>query len=499
MKLTKSLPVIKERNCNASLVLDRRTQRRNVKEFPLAMRFTIDRKFFYHVVGSSYTEKQFSDICNATKSSSDNYREQRMWRETIVPKYKDLLSELNKGGMLTFEMVRLAVTTGNPNIQEKDNRSFMSIWEQVIHDLKTNDNGARFTTGQNYESALHSFRAIMGDDAIKGFDINVAEIQKWKDGMKNGVVGKNGKLIGKICDTTIGIYLRAFRVAWNESVRQGFLKDVPYPFSNKKEKKLVSIPASAKRRKCYLRVNQMTELYNLFISKEYPDYWPESYKASVHFSLGLFLVQYLCNGFNMVDAARLKYDDYYFQNEGKAFRFNRKKTENTSIDGAEVTIPIIQPLQHILDEIAAPPTRGGYVFPQILGGAEDEENRRKRTQQENKNVRDRMDKVCHDVLHWDKSIKPTNTWCRHSFGTNLHNAGVEIDYISEAMGHSNGDHAITHIYLDAYPLEKQMEYNSNLLDLEAKDSKRDRLTKELAELSESDLAQILSNLKKSNQ
>lgn len=67
------------------------------------------------------------------------------------------------------------------------------------------------------------------------------------------------------------------------------------------------------------------------------------------------------------------------------------------------------------------------------------------------------------------------------------------------MGHSNGDHAITHIYLDAYPLEKQMEYNSNLLNLEAKDSKRDRLTKELAELSESDLAQILNNLKKSNQ
>ena len=273
----------------------------------------------------------------------------RMWRETLVPKYKDLLAELNKGGMFTYEMVRLAVTTSNPHIQEDDNRSFISIWEQIIHDLKTNDNGARFTTGQNYESALHSFRAIMGDDAIKGFDINVAEIQKWKEGMKNGVMCKDGKIVRKIWDTTIGIYLRAFRVAWNESVRQGFLKDVPYPFSNKKEKKLVSIPASAKRRKCYLRVNQMTELYNLFITKQYPEHWQESYKASVHFSLGLFLAQYLCNGFNMVDAARLKYDDYYFQNEGKAFRFNRKKTENTSVDGAEVTIPIIQPLQHILD------------------------------------------------------------------------------------------------------------------------------------------------------
>ena len=110
-----------------------------------------------------------------------------------------------------------------------------------------------------------------------------------------------------------------------------------------------------------------------------------------------------------------------------------------------------------------------------------------------------MDKVCHEALNWDESIKRTNTWCRHSFGTNLRHAGVEIDYISEAMGHSNGDHVITHIYLDAYPLEKQMEYNSYLLDLETKDSKRNRLTKELAELSESDLAQILSNLKQSNQ
>ena len=499
MKLTKSLPVIKERNCSASLVLDCRTQRKNAIEFPLAMRFTIDRKFFYYVVGSTYTEKQFSDICNATKSASENYREQRMWRETIVPKYKNLLAELNKGSLFTYEMVRVAVTTGNTSLQTKDDRSFMSIWEKIIHDLKTNDGGTQFTTGQNYEYALKSFRKIMGYDAIMGFNISVAEIQKWKDGMKHGVKGKGGKLIGKISDTTAGIYLRACRAVWNTCIREGFLKDVPYPFSNKKEKGLVSIPPSAKRRKCYLRVCQMTELYNLFISKQYPEHWGESYTASVHFSLGLFLVQYLCNGFNMADAARLKYDNYYFQNEGKAFRFNRKKTEKTSANGSEVIIPIIEPLQYILDEIAAPPTRDGYVFPQIFNGAETEEDRRKRTQQENKNVRERMDKICHEVLQWDESIKPSGTWCRHSFGTNLHNAGVEVDYISEAMGHSTGDHAITHIYLDAYPLEKQMEYNSKLLDLETEDSKRDRLTKELAALSDSDLAQILNNLKQSNQ
>lgn len=462
MKLTKSLPVIKERNCSASLVLDCRTQRKNATEFPLAMRFTIDRKFFYYVVGSTYTEKQFSDICNATKSASENYREQRMWRETIVPKYKNLLAELNKGSLFTYEMVRVAVTTGNTSLQTKDDRSFMSIWEKIIHDLKTNDGGTQFTTGQNYEYALKSFRKIMGYDAIMGFNISVAEIQKWKDGMKHGVKGKGGNLIGKISDTTAGIYLRACRAVWNTCIREGFLKDVPYPFSNKKEKGLVSIPPSAKRRKCYLRVCQMTELYNLFISKQYPEHWGESYTASVHFSLGLFLVQYLCNGFNMADAARLKYDNYYFQNEGKAFRFNRKKTEKTSANGSEVIIPIIEPLQRILDEIAAPPTRDGYVFPQIFNGATDETLRRKLTVQENSNIKDRMNRICKEVLGWDKVV--SGTWARHSFATNLKLAGVEELYISESMGHSQGND-VTSGYQDMYPLEIRFRNNSKLLNI----------------------------------
>lgn len=83
------------------------------------------------------------------------------------------------------------------------------------------------------------------------------------------------------------------------------MKDVPYPFSNKKEKGLVSIPKSAKRRQSYLNVEQMTELYNLFVTKSYPIQWSEEYTKRAHYSLGLFLVQYLCNGFNMADAGRV--------------------------------------------------------------------------------------------------------------------------------------------------------------------------------------------------
>jgi len=48
----------------------------------------------------------------------------------------------------------------------------------------------------------------------------------------------------------------------------------------------------------------------------------------------------------------------------------------------------------------------------------------------------------------------------------LRNAGVDINYISESMGHSSTDHSITERYIDHYPLEKQMEYNALLLNLE---------------------------------
>ena len=495
-QLTKSLPIIKERNCNASLVLDTRTNRKNVTEYPLAIRFTVDRKIFYHSVGSSYSEKRFSDICNASKSNSENYRIQREWKDTYIPKFKTLLENLNKGGFLTFEMVRSAVTTGKSDIttNTKDN-SFFEIWNTIIHELKTNDNGIRFTTSESYECALKSFKKILGENSITGFNISAAEIQKWKEGMHNGIKDKDGKIIGKISDTTAGIYLRACRAVWNRCLREGYLKDVPYPFSNKKEKGLVSIPKSAKRRQNYLNVGQMTELYRLFESKEYPTHWPEEYRQKAHYSLGLFLAQYLCNGFNLADAGRLTYDAYYYQNQGKAFRFNRKKTAGRSQDGSEVIIPIIEPLKYILDEIAAKPNRDGFVFPDILKGSTSEEERRKHTSQENSNIKDRVRKICLEILHWDESISPSGTWCRHSFATNLRNAGVELDYISESMGHAVTDHSITQIYIEHYPLEKQMEYNSKLLNLTPQTTNRDELIAQLSSLSIEELNLLLSKMK----
>jgi integrase len=141
------------------------------------------------------------------------------------------------------------------------------------------------------------------------------------------------------------------------------------------------------------------------------------------------------------------------------------KTANRTEGGSEVIVPIIEPLQRILDEIAAEPVLNGFVFPDILRGATLKIDKRKRISQENSNVQDRVIKICHDVLHWE--VRPSGTWCRHSYGTNLSHARVEEKYISESMGHSTSK-SITDRYIAQYPLETQFEYNSRLLDTEPK-------------------------------
>ena len=45
-----------------------------------------------------------------------------------------------------------------------------------------------------------------------------------------------GNLVGKISNTTRGIYLRSCRAVWNECVSLGYLTNQEYPFSNIQKK-----------------------------------------------------------------------------------------------------------------------------------------------------------------------------------------------------------------------------------------------------------------------
>lgn len=442
-------------NCSLTLVLDKRTNKETM-EYPMAICFTIDRKRYYHkLVDMPFqTEKYFNGVCSVTSSRSSLMYVYKDW-QGILEDFRDKVVKLSKSHELTVGLIKTMLS--GVEYQDEHSLSFIGMWEGLIARYRADN---RVGTAENYQWALNSFLKIVGK--VEGFKIDKDIVAKWNDGMKNGIV-VDGTLTGKIADATRGMYLRTCRVIWNECIKRGFLSADKYPFSNK-DNDLISIPRGKRRQQSYLSVEEMTELYQVFAEKRYPNSWDKDYKKRVHNSLGLFLAQYLCNGFNLADAGRLTYNRTYFAEGGRAFEFMRKKTSARSNSMSVVVVPIIQPLQFILDEIAAKPRKDAYVFPQIFHCEENELVRRKLTVQENSNIKDRVIRVCKEVLKWDK--EPSGTWARHSFATNLKLAGVEELYIAESMGHSQGND-VTSGYQDMYPLEIRFRNNAKLLDFQS--------------------------------
>lgn len=452
-------------SCTYALILDKRHPKKDRNTFPVAMRYTIDRKSWYNYVAGEFAEEDFAKVCNlSAKAVRSELYKKKLEFDAIFEAQMELIERLDNN--LTLDKIKSVIT----GIDTSKETSFIGVWKDKINFYKTNNNGEQYTTAESYECALNSFQRILWDRPVVGFKVGKEEIEYWNNGMMHGVKDEKGEMIGGIKDATRGIYLRSCRAVWNECVSMGYLTNTEYPFSNIKKKKLVAIPVGDTRKDYYLNVEQMTELYRVFIEKRYPDTWKKGYAEKAHYSLGLFLAQYLCNGFNMADAAELTYSQYYFDTGRKAFKFKRVKTTNRTEGGSEVIVPIIEPLQKVLDEIAAEPVLNGYVFPDILQGATHKAKKRKRISQENSNVQDRVIKICQDVLHWE--VRPSGTWCRHSYGTNLTHAKVEERYISQSMGHSTNK-SITDRYIAQYPLETQFEYNSRLLDLEPKVTEED--------------------------
>ena len=86
-----------------------------------------------------------------------------MWREDIVPKYKEMLVNLNKGNPFTYEMVRVAVTTGNANVEVAiEDKSFIGIWQEYIYHLQNDDNGKRYSTSDSYRRHEDAAGGIQG-------------------------------------------------------------------------------------------------------------------------------------------------------------------------------------------------------------------------------------------------------------------------------------------------------------------------------------------------
>ena len=430
--------------CSVSLGLDRR--KKYADGYRLAMKYVINQKTMYYPLNWRADDEEFKRICETsqtrgrmseTKRSAAKLHEE--WKSTFDA-YKKRLEELAQATTLTLDAIKIDLEG------KSDSANFIQVWREVIA-------FKRHGTAQVYETSLKSF--MKGFSEKDGFSVTKETIHDWVQRLTDEGKSK----------ATIGIYLRACRVVINECIRRGFIQKKNYPFSESKTD-LVSIPRGKSRKEDSLSVEQWTQLYNIFIKKEYPE-WSMEYTNSVNLSLGLFLFMYLGNGLNLADMARLTYNNHYVKTHKKSLQFFRQKTRDRTDNESEVIIPITEPLGRILNELGAEFELDGRVFPFLLKDAVTEKEIARRVQQENQDIKKRVRKLV-AVLGWTE--QPSPTWCRHSFASNLIHQNVPKEYVAEAMGHSAGE-SVTLGYVARFPLEKQMEYNSLLLNTQTEADK----------------------------
>jgi len=420
-----------ERLLNITVTLTLDTRRKGDK-FNVCVRINQNRKTIYIRTGLIVTLQYWDKLIASTGRGVTN-ESKSVWKvkKGQLIEFDKTIEEINK----LREQDAFSLDTLQKNMKGKSGgESLLALWEEVASSKKLG-------TAESYRIAAKCFEKLVGDIAFK--DVNEGIIGLWEKEME--------KFYSR---TTIGIYMRACRVVINEAIRRNLVDVKKYPFGKGK----IEIKKGATRKEEYLSVPDIMRLYN-FLEQDVPMHWKVGYKLAVLRSVATFLAAYLGNGMNLADLARLEYNDYYFSTAKSCFRFLRTKTKDKSDNQSEVIVPIIPELRAIVEKYGSEEKLGGRVFDYILEDIVDEGLIRKRIAQENSNIKDRLEVVC-KVLEMPQ--RPSMTWARHSFATNLTHAGVPERYISQAMGHSTSKN-VTALYISEFPHEKMMQFNSFLL------------------------------------
>ena len=223
--------------------------------------------------------------------------------------------------------------------------------------------------------------------------------------------------------STVSIYLRTLRAAYNKAIVADVVKMDLYPFKKFKIK-------SGKASKRALTKNDMQLLMK---------YKAEKNSRKWH-SLNYFVFSYLCRGMNLKDLALLKWKDHII---GDKIVYVRAKTMNTKNSQDHNIIKIEPEIEKILNYYSK---ENEYVFP-ILETALSALTIRYRIKGTLKKISKDLKEIAAE-LKIDVADQITHYWARHTYATTLKRSGISTAVISEALGHSS--EATTKAYLDKF-------------------------------------------------
>lgn len=288
------------------------------------------------------------------------------------------------------------------------NITLKAYWEEKISDLI--DVG-RTGSARAYKDTMVSFFKFNPNKQLMFRDITVEMLDKYEAYMRKNKRGSS--------DGGIGVKMRQFRALYRDAIRKGIVNEKYDPFKVYKVSRLKSRPD-----KRALTRDEVFKIENLDLVK-----YPHLKEAR-----DLFVFSYFTRGMNFYDIMKLRWKDI----DDRYITYTRSKTKGN------FKLEIIQPLREIIESYRIL-SKTGYVFPILLSDdltpTQLENRKAKKLKKFNKDL-----KEIALVVGINKVV--TSYVARHSFATNVRDAGGSVEKISQAMGHS--DVSITMSYLEDF-------------------------------------------------
>lgn len=233
--------------------------------------------------------------------------------------------------------------------------------------------------------------------------------------------------------STVGTHVRPMRTVFKKAIDLGLIPPTMYPFGRNKYK----CPASKGRKIALDEAGKNVVL---------------TYSGEHQKEIDMWKFSYFCNGMNFADIARIK----RWNISNGVLTFDRTKTKNTERNKAPMIITLHGEAIRIISKWGNKDlSPNAYVFPVL---------RENLTATQEKYIIADWLKETNEKLELAsiemKLPKITTYWARHTFATILYRKGATLEYIQEALGHS--DPKTTKIYLDGFDLNTKRQM-TNLL------------------------------------
>ena len=416
---------------NISLFLDKRKSSKKTNNlYPVKLRVysSITKTKKLYPTGIDMSVGDFETTFKSDGSVRGKNQESKIYLRNIETRAHIVAKDIHPFTFSNFEKKMFRSKDANCNVQFH--------YTNKINTLKSND---QISTASNYDLSLKSINSFLENNTkTKLQNLTFYDITPdWLDKYETYMI----KTLGK-SRTTVSMYLRALRTIFNDAINENEIKRDIYPFG--KERGKYQIPSTLGKKKA-LTKNQLKILY------EAQPETPEQEKAK-----DFWFFSYACSGMNMKDIVLLKNENL----TDDTLQYYRAKTINTKKSNLkEISVSLNDYAKNIISKYGNKNKSGKeFIFPIISKNDGAEEQQRKI-----KNFTSFVN------LHFNKFAKKlgfefeiSTYWARHSFATASIRNGASMEFISEALNHSNLN--VTKNYFAGFEDETKKEFASRLMD-----------------------------------